>query len=137
YADKANNAQGFNQLQRGSSPGGNIGDFGLIGVVQGRLTKKLSIEANLGGSINSNPRSDAFGGGDVALLDRGNDFYAGLGFDYTVSKRFQWIAELKSVEYWGGRTPNAFPNNPVDVLFGLRAYPRRWWGVSAWYRAHM
>jgi hypothetical protein len=137
YADKAEDAQGFNQLQRGASPGGNIGDFGLMAAVQGRLTKKLSIEANLGGTINSNPRSDAFGGGDVALLDRGNDFYAGLGIDYTVNKKFQWIAELKSTEYWGGRTPNAFPNNPVDILGGIRIFPARWWGMSAWYRAHM
>ena len=137
YADKPDDAQGFNQLQRGASPGGDIGDFGLMAAVQGRLTKKLSLSANLGGTLNSNPRSDAFGGGDVALLDRGNDFYAGIGLDYTVNKHFQWIAELKSTERWGGRTPNAFPNNPVEFLGGIRIFPRRWWGMSAWYRGHL
>ena len=33
YADKPES--GFNQLQRGASPGANIGDFGLIGFVDG------------------------------------------------------------------------------------------------------
>ena len=45
--------------------------------------------------------------------------------------------ELKSIRYVGGRTPNAFPNNPVDFLAGVRIFPRRWFGFSAWYRAHL
>jgi hypothetical protein len=137
YADKADDAQGFNQLQRGASPGGNIGDFGLIGALQGRLSKRVSLSANLGYILNSNPKSDAFGGGDVALIDRPDEFQAGIGLDFPINKHFQWIMELKSVEYVGGRTPNAFPNNPVDFLAGLRIFPRRWFGMSAWYRAHM
>ena len=45
--------------------------------------------------------------------------------------------EVKSVQYVGGRTPNAFQNNPVDFLAGVRIYPRSWFGFSAAYRAHM
>jgi hypothetical protein len=37
----------------------------------------------------------------------------------------------------GGRTPNAFPNNPFDFLGGVRIYPRRWFGFSAAYRMHL
>ena len=47
------------------------------------------------------------------------------------------MAELKSIRYVGGRTPNAFPNNPVETLMGVRIFPARWWGMSAWYRAHL
>jgi hypothetical protein len=39
--------------------------------------------------------------------------------------------------YTGGRTPNAFNNNPVDALGGIRIYPARWWGIGAAYRRHM
>ncbi|HYX42731.1 MAG TPA: hypothetical protein VE821_13585, partial [Pyrinomonadaceae bacterium] len=74
YPDKAKDAQGFNQLQRGASPGGNIGDFGLVGFFDARLTKHVNVSVNGGYIINSNPKSDAFGGGDVALLDRPNEF---------------------------------------------------------------
>jgi hypothetical protein len=37
----------------------------------------------------------------------------------------------------GGRTPNAFHNNPVDALAGVRIFPRRWFGFSAAYRGHL
>ncbi|HYO63676.1 MAG TPA: hypothetical protein VER08_08610 [Pyrinomonadaceae bacterium] len=137
YWDKADDADGFNQLQRGASPGGSLGDFGVFGVVGGRLSRSVHVAANFGTFINSNPRSEAFGGGEAVLLDRPNEFISGVGFDFPVNRHFQPMAELKSVWYYGGRTPNAFPNNPVDFLGGVRVFPRRWFGFSAWYRAHL
>ncbi|MCA1573389.1 MAG: hypothetical protein LC770_02385, partial [Acidobacteria bacterium] len=137
YWDKADDFSGFNQLQRGASPGGSLGDFGLFGVFGGRLSRSVHLAANFGYILNSNPRSEAFGGGTVSLLDRPDEFIAGLGFDFPVNKHFQPIAELKSVHYVGGRTPNAFENNPVDLLGGVRIFPRRWFGFSAAYRLHV
>jgi hypothetical protein len=137
YLDKANDFKGFNQLQRGASPGGNFGDIGVIGFVGGRLSRSVSLSANFGYILNSNPQSDAFGGGKVNLLDRADELVAGVGFDFVINKHFQIITELKSIEYVGGRTPNAFPNNPVDALAGIRIFPKRWFGFSAWYRAHI
>ncbi|PYS92651.1 MAG: hypothetical protein DMF64_08210 [Acidobacteria bacterium] len=137
YADKAKDFQGFNMLQRGASPGGNIGDFGIVGTVSGRLTKHINLTGNLGYIKNSNPKSDAFGGGDVALLDRPDEVLSGVGFDFPINKHFQPIIELKSTNYVGSRTQNAFPNNPVEFLGGIRIFPKSWWGVSAWYRAHL
>ncbi|MDQ3666030.1 MAG: PKD domain-containing protein [Acidobacteriota bacterium] len=137
YWDKADDFSGFNQLQRGASPGGSLGDFGLFGVVGGRLSRSVHLAANFGYILNSNPRSEAFGGGEATLLDRPDEFIAGVGFDFPVNKFFQPIAELKSIHYVGGRTPNAFENNPVDVLGGIRVFPRRWFGFSGAYRRHM
>jgi len=135
YPDKANDFQGFNQLQRGASPGGDIGDFGVVGFVDGRLSQHVNVAANLGYILNSNPKSEAMGG--AVLLDRPDEFLAGLGFDFPINKHFQLIAEVRSTAYVAGRTPNAFNNNPVDALGGIRIFPRRWWGIGAAYRRHM
>lgn len=138
YWDKADDASGFNQLQRGASPGGSLGDFGLVGVVGGRLSRSVHLAANFGYILNSNPNSSALGGaGDATLLDRPDEFISGIGFDFPINKHFQPIAELKSIFYVGGSTPNAFENNPVDLLAGVRVYPRRWFGFSAAYRLHV
>ena len=137
YWDKADDFSGFNQLQRGASPGGDIGDFGLFGVVGGRLSRSVHLAANFGAFLNSNPQSEAFGGGKFSLLDRPNEFITGLGFDFPVNEHFQPMLELKSVHYFGGRTPNAFENNPMDFLGGVRVFPARWLGFSAWYRMHL
>ena len=137
YMDKANDFSGFNQLQRGASPGGSIGDFGIGGFVSGRLSRSVNLSANATFILNSNPKSDAFGGTEAVLLDRPNEFISGIGFDFPINKHFQPIAELKSIMYVGGRTPNAFPNNPVEFLGGMRIFPARWWGLSGWYRLHL
>lgn len=135
YGDTADDASGFNQLQRGASPGGSIGDFGVVGAVDARLSRSVNVSANLGYILNSNPRSELLN--DAALLDRPDEVIAGIGLDFPVNRHFQPIVEVKSVQYVGGRTPNAFQNNPVDFLAGVRIFPRRWLGFSAAYRAHM
>ena len=137
YMDKADDQSGFNQLQRGASPGGDIGDFGLVGFVSGRLSRSVSLHSNFGYILNSNPQSEAFGTGKVSLLDRPDELVAGVGMDFAVNRHFQVITELKSVHYVGGRTPNSFENNPIDFLGGIRIFPRRWFGFSAAYRGHL
>ena len=134
YPDKADDFSGFNQLQRGASPGGDVGDFGLVGFVDGRLSKHVNVSANGGYILNSNPKGL---GGDFVLLDRPDEFLAGIGFDFPVNKHFQPIAEVRSTTYVGGHTPNAFGNNPVDALGGIKIYPRRWFGIGLAYRRHL
>lgn len=133
WFDKADDSSGFNQLQRGAGPGGDIGDFGLVGFVDGRLSKHVNLSANLGYILNSNPK----GLGDFVLLDRPNEIIAGVGFDFPVNKHFQPIAEVRSTQYTSGRTPNALENNPVEALAGVKIYPRRWFGFGLAYRRHL
>jgi len=57
YPDKADDFAGFNQMQRGAGPGANMGDFGLIGFISGRLSKHWSVEANLVTSLTAIPRA--------------------------------------------------------------------------------
>jgi hypothetical protein len=133
YPDKGDSFSGFNQLQRGASPGGDIGDFGLVMFADGRLSEHVNVSANLGYILNSNPKDP----NGFVLLDRANEFLAGVGFDFPVNEHFQLIGEVKSVMYTGGRTRNAFNNNPVDAIGGIRIFPRRWFGFGAAYRRHL
>ena len=133
WLDKGNDFSGFNQMQRGAGPGGDIGDFGLVGFLDARLSRSVNVSVNGGYILNSNPKG---AGGDFVLLDRPDEFIAGIGFDFPINKHFQPILELRSTQYVGGRTPNAFENSPVEGLAGAKFYPARWWGVGLWYRMH-
>ena len=75
--------------------------------------------------------------GDAVLLDRPDELLAGLGFDFPVNKHFQLIGEARSTMYMAASTPNAFNNNPVDALGGIKIFPARWWGFGLAYRRHM
>jgi len=132
YVDSADDFSGFNQLQRGSSPGGDRGDIDLTLFAGARLAKWAYLSGNVGYTYTSNTK----GAGGFTLLDRGDELHAGIGVDFPVNKYFQPIFEITSTKYIGGRTPNAFENNPVDAIAGLRIFPKRWWGIGLAYRYH-
>ena len=136
YLDKPKDVDGWNELQRGASPGGDIGDFGLIGFVSGRLSRSVSLSSNFGYILNSNPRAE-FGSQKLTLLDRPDELVYGVGFDFPINKNVQPILELKGTRYVGGRTPNALENHPLDFLGGIRVFARTNVGFSAWYRLHV
>ena len=135
YADKADSLSGFNQLQRGASPGGNRGDFGLVLFGDARLAKWVNVSANLGYIYNSSVKAD-YGTGKFTLLDRPDEVLSGIGVDFPINKYFQPILEFRSTQYVGGRTPNAFENSPLDGIGGVRFYPARWLSLGAAYRYH-
>jgi len=137
YPDRARTFAAFNQMQRGSSPGANIGDFGLGAFIDGRLGKHVNIAVNAEYIYNSNPRTTVMGTGNATLLGRPKELITGVGFDFPVNKNFQPIAELMSDRYVGGRTPNAFENSPVDIILGGKIYPKRWWSLGLAYRRHL
>jgi hypothetical protein len=133
WMDKGDSFSGFNQMQRGAGPGGDIGDFGLIMFADGRLSEHVNVSANLGYILNSNPKDPA----GFNMLDRPDEFLAGVGIDLPINEHFQLIGEVKSVMHVAGRTLNAFNNNPADALAGIKIYPQRWWGLGFAYRRHL
>lgn len=133
WLDKGDDLSGFNQMQRGAGPGGDIGDFGIVGIVDARLSRSVNVSVNGGYILNSNPKDP----NGIVLLDRPNELIAGIGFDFPINKWFQPIFELRSTQYVGSRTPNAFENSPVEFTAGTKIYPRRWWGIGLWYRRHI
>jgi hypothetical protein len=134
YPDNADDFAGFNQMQRGAGPGAQLGDFGLIGFFDARLSQHVNVSVNAGYILNSNPKSEAMN--NAVLLDRPNEALFGIGFDFPINQHFQLIAEARATKYLGG-TDNAFNNNPVDIVGGFKIYPARWWGIGAAYRRHM
>ena len=135
YVDSADDFSGFNQLQRGSSPGGSKGDVDVTLFAGARLAKWANLSANVGYTWTSAVKGE-FPGGSFTLLDRGDELNAGIGADFPINKYFQPIFELTSKKYIGGRTPNAFENNPIDAIAGLRIFPKRWFGIGLAYRYH-
>lgn len=135
YVDNADDFSGFNQLQRGSSPGGNRGDINATLFAGARLATWANLSANVGYTYTSSVKGD-FPGGSFTLLDRGDELTGAIGADFPVNRFFQPIFELRALRYIGGRTPNAFENNPVDALAGFRIFPARWFGFGFAYRYH-
>jgi hypothetical protein len=135
YMDNADDFSGFNQLQRGSSPGGNRGDIDVTLFGGARLARWANLSANVGYTYTSAVKGD-FPSGRFTLLDRGDELNAGVGVDFPVNKYFQPIFELTSKKYIGGRTPNAFENDPIDAIAGFRIFPKRWIGIGLAYRYH-
>ncbi len=137
YPDNADSLRGFTQLQRGAGPGGSFlkGDLGVVGFIDGRLHKHANLSVNAGYILTSNEKSKAMN--NAVLLDRPNEFLVGIGLDFPVNKHFQPMAETRMTQYVGNRTPNAFENNPVEVLGGVKIFPKRWWGFGVAYRRHL
>jgi hypothetical protein len=129
YADHGDDFSGFNQLQRGASPGGDRGDFGGAFFVGGRLTKWMNLSGNVAYHYNSDVKS-----GGATLLDRPDELMASVGVDFPANKYIQPIAEFRYMKYVGGRTQNVFENDPMDVILGTRIYPTRWLGFGLAYR---
>jgi hypothetical protein len=145
YADRAGSTSGFNQLQRGASPGGGgpnpfgdngRGDFGMVLFGDARLSKHVNISANVGYIYNSSVKAD-FPSGQVTLLDRPDEVISGIGVDFPINRYFQPILEFRSTQYVGGRTPNAFENSPLDAIGGIRFFPTRYISMGAAYRYHV
>lgn len=129
YLDTPERGGGFNQLQRGASAGSNRGDIGVIAFADARLAKWANLSGNIGYTHNGNVKN-----GDAVYLDRGDELMGAIGVDFPVNRYFQLIGEARATKYVGGRTPNAFEQDPIDLLGGVRIFPARWFGMSFWYR---
>jgi outer membrane protein OmpA-like peptidoglycan-associated protein len=68
-------------------------------------------------------------------IDLQKEFLYRGGASFPASGPFQVIAELDGTTYFGKHTPGANPRSPIDLVVGVRAYPREWVALSAGYRA--
>lgn len=135
YADKGTDISGWNQLQRGASPGGNKGDIGVVFFSDARVRKWMNLSANIGYKYTSRVNAD-FPNGTFTVLDRPDELTAAFGIDFPINRYFQPIAEFRSLQYVAARTPNAFENSPMEGLIGARIFPYRWMSLGFAYRHH-
>lgn len=135
YMDRADDFSGFNQMQRGASPGSSRGDIGVTAFGDARVAKWMNISANVGYNWNGDVKGD-FPGGTYTMLDRPDELLLSVGLDFPVNRYFQPIIEGRSLQYIGGRTPNALENDPYEAIAGVRIFPARWVGFSFAYRYH-
>src|SRR4029077_4170456 len=132
----ASDADGFNMLQRGAGPGANNGDISVIFFADVRAARWINISGNVGYTWAGKTKGD-FPTGSFTILDRGNELTGAVAVDFPINKWVQPIFEFRSLQYVGGRTPNAFENHPMDALAGVRIFPARWFGFGAAYRYHV
>ena len=133
YMDSAEDASGWNMMQRGSGPGSGggwwKGDAGISLFADSRVTKWANVSGNVGYVYTSKTESD-----DFVLLDRPDEFSWAVAADFPVNRYFQPILEFRALHYVGGRTPNVLEQDPMDGIAGFRVYPRRWFGFGLAYR---
>ena len=67
--------------------------------------------------------------------DLQNEYLYRGGAAFPAVGKVQVIAEVDGKTYFGNRTPGANPRSPVDLIVGLRVYPREWVSLGAGYRA--
>ncbi len=115
-------------LNQGLSNGATEGGF--MTLLSKRAGRIAVLHLNLGANFASRPSSKG-----EQLADLQNSFVYRGGVAFPTYGRIQFIAELNGAAF-SGRGDELNPRNPVDAVFGFKAYPREWFAIGAGYQAH-
>jgi outer membrane protein OmpA-like peptidoglycan-associated protein len=115
-------------LNRGLSSGAYQAGFAFL--LSKTAANLIRIHLNLGsnfysGSAVSNPNY---------VVKFNKEFIYKLGGEIPAYKNIRGIAELDGTKYYGLGTQGLNPSSPVDLIFGMRVYPREWISVSGGYQ---
>jgi outer membrane protein OmpA-like peptidoglycan-associated protein len=114
-------------LNRGLSSGAYQGGFAFL--LSKTAADIIRLHFNLGANIYSDPVVDG-----VQLANLQHEFIYRAGAEVPALKFARFIAELNGVKYFGDGTPGLNSKSPIDLIFGLRVYPREWVSVGAGYQ---
>ncbi len=118
-------------LDRGLSTGDYQG--GLMYLFSRRAGRIAQLHFNTGLNFVKSPE---FGNIKPAQLQ--NEYLYRGGAAFPTYGTIQVIAEVVGKTYFGkGRTPGLNPRSPVDVIVGLRGYPKEWMSLGAGYQASL
>ena len=118
-------------LNRGLSTGGYQGGF--IGLLSKTAADMLRVHANLGVNFVQDPEIN---GAKLAKLQ--NEFIYRGGAEFPPYGIYRIIAELSGKKYFGDdKTTGINPKSPVDVIIGMRVYPRDWFSLGVGYQASL
>jgi outer membrane protein OmpA-like peptidoglycan-associated protein len=73
----------------------------------------------------------------VVLADLQHSFQYRGGAAFPAQRKVQGIAEIVGSAYFGSRTLGLNPKNPLDVIVGIRAYPKNWMSLGIGYQASL
>jgi outer membrane protein OmpA-like peptidoglycan-associated protein len=117
-------------LNRGLSTGSFQGGFAFL------LSKTAAdfarFHVNIGSNFYSDPEVD-----NQKLADLQNEFIYRGGVELPAYKAIRFIAELDGIKYYGTGTQGINPRSPIDLIFGMRVYPKEWLSFAAGYQASL
>lgn len=116
-----------NGLNRGLSSGSFQGGFAWL--LSKTVADAVRFHFNMGTNWYSNPTVEG-----VELAQLQNEFLYRGGAEMALSKGLRLIGELDGVKYYGESSPGLNPKSPVDIILGLRYYPREWVSLGAGYQ---
>lgn len=115
-------------LNRGLGTGEVAGGAGLLFSKRGG--NKAQLHMNTLVNFVGDPKVNT-----VSVANLQNEFIYRGGAAFPAIGKWQVIAEADGKVFFGTRSNGLNPRSPVDLIFGLRAYPREWMSIGAGYRA--
>jgi len=118
-------------LNRGLSSGAYQGGFAFL--LSKTAADLIRLHLNLGSNFYSDPQAS----GVTLPVDFQNEFIYRFGGEIPAYRNFRVIAELSGIKYYGDGTSGLNPKSPLDLIFGVRVYPREWISLGAGYQASL
>ena len=115
-------------LNKGLSSGAFQG--GIAWLLSKTAADYIRMHLNLGSNFYSNPEIDG-----IELADFQNEFIYRGGVEFPAHRPYRIIAELNGINYYGDGSPGLNPRNIVDLIVGIRLYPRDWISLGGGYLA--
>ena len=84
---------------------------------------------NLGTNFYSDPSIS-----DVVLAKLSKEFIYRAGFEGLANKRIRVIGEMIGTAYYGDHTVGLNTNSSLDIILGLRVFPKEWLSLGAGYQ---
>jgi len=116
-------------LNRGLSNGAYEG--GVAVLVSKTAAEFIRFHGNVGTNWVGDPQIE-----DATLpYDLQHEFIYRAGIEMPAYKPYRFIAELNGREYFGEGSSGVNPSSPIDLIFGVRVYPKNWLSFGAGYQA--
>ena len=126
-------------LARGLSAGAHQVGFAVL--LSKTVNEFARLHLNYGTKITFNPVmktvaivDDELVVENTALADLSNEFFYRGGVEFPASEAVRVISEINGIKYYGTRTIGANPKSPIDMIFGMRVYPRKCLSLGAGYQ---
>jgi outer membrane protein OmpA-like peptidoglycan-associated protein len=114
-------------LNRGLSTGAYQAGFAFL--LSKTAAKLVRFHLNLGSNFYTDPEVAG-----VSLANLQDEFIYRGGVEVPAFRIVRAIVELNGIKYFGDGTAGINPSSPVDVILGLRVFPREWIALGGGYQ---